>query len=180
MNDERRAAALLALIVWCALGADVANAAPTPVPSPVATTYRKTVKPPPYPTKPMHAAYTVETNKEGQVVRVRSAETSKDTWFDTMTYGNSLQAFIRHPDGTAVAGVYKLIYDYSPQTKKVTRNVELLQAGGVDPNAKGAVYVELEKDAKWHAEQAAKAHPAPTSNAKLPDFSQIVSPSPKP
>ena len=155
-----------------------AGIAATAAPQPRATTIRQTIKPPPAPTKPLHSAYTVETNKLGQVVRVRAIDASKNAGFDAMTYGNALQAFIRRPDGTAIAGVYKLIYDYSPQTKKVHRDVEMLQAGGVNPDAKGAVNVELEKDAKWRAAQEAKAREA--VRAKLPDFSQIVTPTPKP
>ncbi|MBV8602615.1 MAG: hypothetical protein JO359_13705 [Candidatus Eremiobacteraeota bacterium] len=170
-------AALVAFAPAIALGA-------TPSPSPKATprlvTVQQKIKPQ-LPTSPLHATYTVETNKLGQVVRVRSVEPSKNPAFDAMTYGNSLQAFIRHPDGTAVAGVYKLIYDYSPQTKKVRRDVELLQAGGVNPDAPGAVTVELQKDAKTQAADRAKQDAAKKAAAsKLPDFNQIVSPSPKP
>ena len=126
-----------------------------------------------YPTVPLHATYTVETNKLGQVVRVRSAQASADTAFNQMTRGNALQAFIRRPNGTAVAGVYQLIYDYSPKTKMVRRNVRLVHAGGVNPNAKGAVTVELEN----HAQRPQIAHPvqpAPQKSASLPDFDKIV------
>jgi len=73
----------------------------------------------PAPNVPLHAVYTVETNKLGQVVRIVSANASNDARFNTAMRGNALQAFIRRPDGTAVAGVYKLTYDYSPQTKDV-------------------------------------------------------------
>jgi hypothetical protein len=171
----------LALVVAAVMTLGTVNAAvaATPVPSPRETTVKTTIKPPPPPTKPLHASYVVETNKLGQVVRVRSVDASKDARFDAMTYGNALQAFIRKPDGSAVAGVYRLSYDYSPQTKKVRREVALMQAGGVDPDAKGAVLVEMEKDAKWRAAQEARAKEA-ASKSKLPDFSQIVSPSPKP
>jgi len=135
----------------------------------------------PVPTVPLHATYTVETNKLGQVVRVVSANASKDARFNTAMRGNALQAFIRRPDGTAVAGVYKLTYDYSPKTKDVRRGVELIRAGGVDPNAKGYVTVQLSK-AKAHAEaspdpfQEAKRATAAGANSHLPDFDKIVSP----
>jgi hypothetical protein len=116
------------------------------------------------PSVPLHAVYTVETNKLGQVVRVVSAQATRDEHFNTVTRGNAMQAFIRRPNGTAVAGVYKLTYDYSPSTKDVRRDVQLVHAGGVDPNAKGAVIVELEKS------KPAISH--------LPDFSHIISPEP--
>lgn len=170
------ARALVASVL--AAGLPVAGIAATPTPQPKVTTVKQTIKPPPLPTKPLHATFIVETNKLGQVVRVRSTDPSKNPGFDAMTYGNALQAFIRRPDGTALAGVYKLIYDYSPQTKKVRRDVEMLQAGGVNPDARGAVNVELEKDAKWRAAEEAKTREA--AKAKLPDFSQIVTPTPKP
>jgi hypothetical protein len=136
------------------------------------------------PIVPLHAVYTVETNKLGQVVRVVSAQATKDGRFNTVTRGNAMQAFIRRPDGTAVAGVYKLTYDYSPATKDVRRDVQLVHAGGVDPNAKGAVLVELEK-AKSHPAatpdplQEAKTATAAGANSHLPDFSHIVT-SPQP
>lgn len=157
----------------CVLAFTVALFGASPAPSTVAV-----------PSVALHAMYTVETNKLGQVVRVVSAQASKDERFNTVTRGNAMQAFIRRPDGTAVAGVYKLIYDYSPTTKDVHRDVQLVRAGGVDPNAKGAVVVELEK-AKSHPEaspdplQEAKKATAAGANSNLPDFSHIVS-SPQP
>jgi hypothetical protein len=139
----------------------------------------------PAPSVPLHAAYTVETNKLGQVVRVRSAQASSDKRFNLITRGNALQAFIRRQDGTAVAGIYKLSYDYSPKTKDVARTVQLVRAGGVDPNAKGAVTAALERQAKSSNHpsandpdvQALNAVRA-SQNAHLPDFDQIVSPAP--
>lgn len=121
----------------------------------------------------LHAAYTVETNKLGQVVRIRSSEPSKDAHFNTLTRGNALQAFIRRPDGTAVAGVYKLSYDYSPATHMVRRDVALVHAGGVNPSAQGAVTAELQRE-------AAAAHADIDTARKLPDFKTIVSPTAKP
>jgi len=135
------------------------------------------------PSVPLHAVYTVETNKLGQVVRVVSAQATRGERFNTVTRGNAMQAFIRRPNGTAVAGVYKLTYDYSPSTKDVRRDVQLVHAGGVDPNAKGAVIVELEKS-KPHPEatpdplQEAKKATSAGANSHLPDFSHIISPEP--
>ena len=127
----------------------------------------------PVPKVPLHAVYTVETNKLGQVVRVVSAQATNDRHFNEATRGNALQAFIRRPDGTAVAGVYKLIYDYTPKNGMLHRDVQLVRAGGVDPNAKGAVTVQLEKNG-----QPSPPPPMHPSNAHLPDFDQIVSPAP--
>jgi len=137
----------------------------------------------PVPTVPLHAVYTVETNKLGQVVRVVSANATNDSRFNMATRGNALQAFIRKPDGTAIAGVYKLTYDYSPKTKDVRRDVQLVHAGGVDPNAKGYVTVELSKakaqpGATPDPLQEAKKATTAGANSHLPDFSKIVDPEP--
>ena len=77
-------------------------------------------------------------NKLGQVARVRSIKPSHDQGFDAHCYGNALQAFIRTPDGRAIAGIYRLTYDYDPKSLRVRRDVALVRAGGVNPNAKGA------------------------------------------
>ncbi len=92
------------------------------------------------PTIPLHTEFVVETNKRGQVARVRSGKNSSDRTFDLMTYGNALQTFIRTANGHADAGTFKMTYDYSPQTRKVTRDVSVISLGGVNPNAEGAVY----------------------------------------
>lgn len=110
-----------------------------------------------------HAEYLVEVNRKGQVVRVRSAKHASDPSFDARVYGNALQVFIRKPDGSAVVGVYRLTYDYDPRTKLVTRHVALVQAGGVDPNALGAVDLFAQRNAK-------NMHPP----SPLPDFSAII------
>ncbi len=114
-------------------------------------------------------------------MRVVSANASNGARFNTATRGNALQAFIRRPNGTAVAGVYELNYDYSPKTKDVRRDVQLVHAGGVDPNAKGYVTIVLSK-AKAPAGgtsdplQDAKKATSAGSNSHLPDFSKIVDP----
>ena len=86
-----------------------------------------------------HTEYVVEVNKKGQVTRVRSGKSSRDTAFNAMTYGNALQVYVRTPDGRAISGTYRLTYDYDPKTRDVRRTVGLIHAGGVDPNALGAV-----------------------------------------
>ena len=83
-----------------------------------------------------------------------------------MTYGNALQVFIRTPDGHAVAGLYRLSYDYAPKTKNVHRSVALIRTGGVNADAVGAVD-EMTADAR--KEQPA-AGPSPKP---LPDFESI-------
>ena len=123
------------------------------------------------PTTAVHTEFVVETNHLGQVTRVRSGVSSKDLAFNAMTYGNALQAFIRTQSGTAVAGTYRLAYDYNPQNKAVRRTVSLLHAGGVDASAPGAVTVEAQKLAK----ETSKARPAPTpSGSPLPDLKAIT------
>jgi hypothetical protein len=94
------------------------------------------------------------TNRKGQITRVRSGKESHDAAFNAITYGNALQAFIRTEDGDAVAGTYRLSYDYSPTTKMVKRSVELLHAGGVNPDAVGAVDDMAEVNKKRMAEDA--------------------------
>src|SRR5581483_9222137 len=110
---------------------------------------------------------------KGQVARVRAngSHGSANGAFNAMCYGNALQAWIRTEDGRAIPGTYKLTYDYSPDTQKVKRSVDLIKAGGVNPNAIGAV-TDMEhkneiwaaRDKKLWAEYLAKhkgAHPSP-------------------
>jgi hypothetical protein len=67
----------------------------------------------------------------------------------------------------------------------VHRDVRLVRAGGVDPNAKGAVVVELDKAKAAHPAatpdplQQAKKATAAGDNSHLPDFSHIISGSDK-
>lgn len=141
----------------CALPAVAAQALPTPDPHATAIV----------PKVPLHTEIFVEVNKYGQVSRMVSFKPSKDVPFNTQTYGNAEQAFIRHPDGSAVPGLYRLSYDYNPATKNVKRSVLLVRAGGVDPNKPGLVTV-METDMKQRAERRAAAA------SPLPDFSKIA------
>ncbi len=118
----------------------------------------------------VHTEYVVETNHFGQVTRVRSVARSKDPPFNALTYGNALQAFIRTPQGLAIAGTYKLAYDYDPRTRNVKRTVALVKAGGVNPNAEGAVLVEAEKLRR----QKQKAAEAQANASPLPDLHHIT------
>jgi len=137
------------------------------------------------PKKALHVEYTVEVNKLGQVTRVRSVKPSHDEGFDTHTYGNALQAFIRTPDGHVVLGTYRLTYDYDPKTLRVHRDVALIKAGGVNPNAKGAADSMMEIARRnQHRTPPPGLYvtpgPAPSVNVKrMPDLPQVMkSPTP--
>ncbi len=113
-----------------------------------------------------HTEYVVEVNRKGQVTRIRSGKSSRDLAFNTMTYGNALQAFIRTADGRSIPGTYRLAYDYAPKTRNVRRSVALLHAGGVNADALGAVD-RMTADARSRLpETHASAKP-------LPDFESI-------
>jgi hypothetical protein len=141
----------LGLLLLCVAPVGV-TAAPTPSPQPTIDSAQlnarlksaagkpNVVMPPNRtPTEPQHTELVVETNKKGEVTRVRAGKGGPDALFNAMVYGNALQAFIHTSDGGAIAGTYRLTYDYSPDTKKVKRQVELIKEGGVDPDATGAV-----------------------------------------
>ncbi|MBV8149985.1 MAG: hypothetical protein JOY59_00380 [Candidatus Eremiobacteraeota bacterium] len=187
--DARRVGAVIFALASLLVAGAAAQAVPTP--HPVMTTFKIRVTPPPYPTTELHSSYVVEVNRLGQVIRVRSANQSKNGGFNWETYGNALQAFIRTPDGKAIPGVYRLTYDYSPANHHVHRGVALLKAGGVNANAPGAVTTALAKDAKRRAAEQHQVRQASTATAlhaaapsatpsatgiKLPDFDQIVTP----
>ena len=139
----------------------------------------------------LHTELVVEVNKYGQVARVRSIKPSHDQGFDSKAYGNALQAFIRTPDGNAISGSYRLTYDYDPKTYRVHRDVALLKAGGVDPNAEGAA-IQMMRIAHRNKDRtpppvattAATSAPAPAPSVnikRLPDLPQVMhSPSPAP
>jgi len=110
------------------------------------------------PLTPQHDEFVVEVNGKGQVVRVDSATPSHDRAFDSITFGNALQVFIRTTEGKAVAGRYRLGYDYDPATRQIHRTVAILQRGGVDPNALGAVDREL----RAVAAEKARSHMSPS------------------
>lgn len=158
-----RAAAIAAAL--CSTLASVAGAAASPQPQRSAPLGERSFRPR-VPQTPEHSEYVVEVNRKGQVTRVRSGKPSRDLAFNTMTYGNALQAFIRTPDGHALAGLYRLFYDYAPKTKNVHRSVALIRAGGVDASAVGAVD-RMTADAR---KEQPKAGPSPKP---LPDFESI-------
>jgi hypothetical protein len=127
----------------------------------------------------LHVEVVVEVNNRGQVVRVRSTKPCKIQGFNIQTYGNALQMWIRHPNGTAQVGLYRVTYDYDPKTQEVTRRVALISAGGNWANEPGAATVMIDI-AKKQAEEAERK--AESQNAKLPSLNEIrgVPPSPKP
>lgn len=134
------------------------------------------------PTKPLHVEFMVEVNRFGQVARVRSIKASHNIPFDTHTYGNALQAFIRTPDGHVVVGTYRLTYDYDPKTTLVKRDVALVKAGGVNPDAKGAADDMMEIARRNHDRGrtpppglTVTPGPVPSVNIhRMPDLPQVM------
>lgn len=182
-----RAAYPLVIIVFASIVfLSVAPALSATTPAPTASPHPMHSPQIHLPTVPLHTEVVVEVNKKGQVVRVKSTKGSKSQTFNVQTYGNALQMWIRHPDGSAEVGLYRVSYDYDPKTKQITRRVALVSAGGSWANDEGAANVmiahsheqALEAQKAW-IEQQKKAQ---QRNAKLPSLNQIrgVSPSPSP
>lgn len=156
--------AILVVALLCTAGGPVAAATPSP--------------PPPQISKvPLHTEVVVEVNHLGQVVRVKSTKPCKANWFNFETFGNALQMWIRHPDGSAQVGLYRVTYDYDPKTQKVARKVSIISSGGSWANDPGAANVMME-----HAkEQALKAQKQQQEqNSKLPSLNQIRGTTPPP
>jgi hypothetical protein len=128
----------------------------------------------------LHSEFVVAVNKRGQVTHIVSSKLSKDKTYNLQTAGNALQAFIRTPAGKAISGSYRLTYDYSPKTARIHRDVSLLKAGGVDPNAQGAalrMIDDVRKRAKPHPGETPPPplkQPAPGTSSHLPDLQQIL------
>jgi hypothetical protein len=125
------------------------------------------------PNEPLHTEVVVEVNKKGQVVRVKSTKPCKVQSFNLQTYGNALQMWIRHPNGTAQAGLYRVTYDYDPKTQDVTRRVALISAGGSWANSEGAANVMVEMEKQQAAAAAAELKKAQEQNQKLPSLNEI-------
>ncbi|MDQ6929477.1 MAG: hypothetical protein M3126_02260 [Candidatus Eremiobacteraeota bacterium] len=109
---------------------------PRPLPAPI------------LPSTPLHTEFKVQVNHMGQIVRVKSGKQCKVPSFNAQTYGNVLQMFIRHPDGSATVGLYKVAYDYDPKTKLVHRGIQLLSAGGDWGDEQGAANQLMDLDRK--------------------------------
>jgi hypothetical protein len=121
----------------------------------------------------------VEVNKKGQVVRIKGGQLSHDSVFDTMTIGNALQMWIRHPDGTAVTGLFRVQYDYDPHTHNVSRHISLISAGGNWGNDTGAATkmvtaAERETHAALARMQAQEKRRQAESAKHLPDINAAV------
>jgi hypothetical protein len=173
-----RACALAAAAFVLPLAAFSATPKPIPIPTPN------------LPHKALHVQLIVEVNNRGQVVRVDHGTLSGDTAFDTMTLGNAMQMWIRHPNGTAQTGLYRVSYNYNPSTRNVTRVPTLIKAGGSWAHKPGAATMiindarrEVRKaEARLRAEQAkARAR----SEKNLPDIKAavrraIATPTPRP
>jgi hypothetical protein len=177
----RLATLTLALLAATGTAAFAATPAPAPTRINVESLQPKSL----LPKKPLHTEWVVEVNKYGQVTRVRSGKPSGDAAYNSHTYGNALQMFIRTEDNKAIPGVYRVTYDYSPQTARIRRNVEILHPGGVNANAPGAANVMMavaRKNAQKAQHGPATATPIPLSTInpkRLPDLPQVMkTPSP--
>lgn len=156
-----RTSALAVLVLITATPTFAATATPAPK--------KASVPIPRLPNKVLHSEFTVEVNNKGQVVSAKTVKPSHWQSFDAQTYGNVLQMWIRHPDGSAEVGLYKITYDYSPVTKKVRRGVTLVKPGGDWGDKQGAADQMIDIANK-------EAH-----GQKLPPLDQIIgSPTPHP
>jgi hypothetical protein len=164
------ASALAALFTATSVSALGATPKPSPAPHPTHVVIH-------LPTVPLHTEVVVEVNKKGQVVRVKSAKPSKVQTFNLQTYGNALQMWIRHPDGTATVGLYRVTYDYDPKTQGVTRKVAIISAGGSWGNDPGAAMVMIDMAKKQaaaaEAQYEAQQRKQQEQNSKLPSLNQI-------
>lgn len=148
-----------------------ASAAPQPKPMPLPS--------PNLPSRPLHSVIEVEVNKRGQVVRVKGGQLSHDPVFDTMTVGNALQMWIRHPDGSAEVGMYRVTYDYDPHTHNVARHITIISRGGSWANETGAATkmvdaAQRETREAYERLKAAEKQKRAESAKHLPDINAAV------
>ncbi len=94
-------------------------------------------------------------------MRVKSAKVGKNPTFNAQTYGNVLQMWIRHPDGTADVGLYRVTYDYDPRSHTVFRRIALIKRGGDWANAEGAANEMLDVARREAADERAHTKPLP-------------------
>jgi hypothetical protein len=148
----------------------------------VAPAYAATTKPlrplptPRLPTTRLHTEFVVEVNKKGQVVRVKSGKSCPNLTFNAQTYGNVLQIWIRKPNGTAIVGLYRVVYDYNPQNQHVQRHVALVRTGGDWGNKEGAANQMLDIDRR----EAKKFQAQQQHQHSLPSLNKITGSTPKP
>lgn len=187
MNVSRLRALLFAstCIAAACVPAIAATSSPSPKPSPKASgSAHPVVLPTPnMPKIKIHTEFTVEVNAKGQVVKVKTAKSQPSVpMYNAWTYGNVLQMWIRHPDGTAEVGLYKVTYDYDPTTKKITRIPSLVSAGGTWGDEEGAANQMIDlarKEAEEHQKKQEE------QNKNLPSLQKLrgqstPSPSPSP
>ena len=177
-----RCAALVLLSALVPLGASAATPAPHGTQRPARVDVTKVQPKALLPKHAEHTEYVVDINKLGQVTRIDSQRGSDSATFNGQTYGNALQSFIRTPDGHVILGTYRLTYDFDPKTARVRRDVNLLRQGGVNPDAKGAALVLMDKA---HAAKPAAVNISPRPGASvdprsLPDLPSIAVPTPLP
>jgi hypothetical protein len=163
----RHTVALFALLISLPLGAAAATPAPGPQVMP-------SIKPP---AVALHTEFLVEVNKKGQVVKSKPSKLSKVQTFNLQTYGNTLQMWIRKPDGTATVGLFRVSFDYDPKTKKVARNIALVTPGGNWGDEEGAANAMYE-EARKQLEEAMKKEQQ--QNESLPSLNEIRGKSPAP
>jgi hypothetical protein len=108
-------------------------------------------------------------------VRVKSGKDCNNPTFNAQTYGNVLQMWIRHPDGSAEVGLYKVVYHFNPHGAKITRDISLVSAGGDWADKRGAALEMMDE-----AEQQNKKAAAQRSGSTLPSLNQITKTSPSP
>jgi hypothetical protein len=158
-------ATALALITLAAIGPAYA-ASPKPL-RPLPTPHLPATK--------LHTEFLVQVNKKGQVVRVKSGKSCPNLTFNAQTYGNVLQMWIRKANGTAEVGLYRVSYDYNPQTKIVHRSIALVRPGGNWGNSQGAALQMLEIDRREAQKAQAQQH-----QGTLPSLNKITGGTPKP
>lgn len=173
---------LVAAFAAASVVATLAPASAQTSPKPSGSPHPVALPSPHLPTHALHAEYVVEVNKKGQVVKVKSGTVTNIPTFNTETYGNALQMWIRKPDGTATVGLFKVTYDYDPSNHMVKRNVSLISTGGDWGDTEGAATVMLEMAKKEAAQDAASQQKAEENARKnLPSLNEIMgAPSPKP
>jgi len=133
--------------------------------------------PPPLPTVPEHTAFLAEVNAHGDVVRAKSTKLSNNQYINLITYGNVLQMFIKHPDGTADAGLYRVTFDYDPKTQKIARHYSIVSRGGSWANETGA-YDSMMQTAKREYQEYQQQQDEQRKN--LPPLESIIGATPSP
>jgi hypothetical protein len=143
-----------------------------------ATTAAATPPPPPIPKVALHTEFVVEVNAKGQVVRVKTAKASSDAFFNTQTNGNVLQMWIRHPDGSAEVGLYRVTYDFNPKTQKISRRIAIVSRGGNWGNEPGAATVMMDTATREYEQSQLQQQQQAQKN--LPPLESIIGTTPSP